>query len=104
MQHLGPDFTYLDPFFNNQHLELIFSSFHLFFFLFFTLFFSLFFFFTIFFFFLPVPLFFPWHINTHLENPSPTLDLLPTVEQKEFPLSHASLCLKNKGKDGPILG
>ena len=41
---------------------------------------------------------FSFHI---LCNSSPTLVLLPNYEPREFTLDHASLCLKNKGKDGP---
>ena len=70
IQHLGPNSTFLDPFFNNQlfraHFHILFNSFSLFS----QLFFSLFFFIRIFFSFL---FSLPVHFGTHTQILSPTL-------------------------------
>ena len=78
------EFIVLDPFFNKQHFRILFQTF-----------FNSF----LFFFLLPVPL--AHKLN---EKYFPHTCFLPFINQKEFNCSHALLCFKNKGMDGPNLG
>ena len=93
IQLFRADFNFLDPFYNKQHLWAFPHLFQ-------TLFLS-FFFFSFSFLTRALLLSFGTQ-NTKISFPHTCF--LHKDNQKEFILSHASLCFKNKGKDSPNLG